>query len=197
MNWMVGFAALLGGITLSAPRAEAGGFNHGGSGGHNNGGYSNAGRGNNSNNGHDHSVAPVQAFHGGERGGHEGYRGNEGYRGHEGYNGNGYRGDYGRPNYGRSIDPGYYAHDRYSGPHYDAWRGGRWSHQTWGGRYGWFWVAGGAYTYYAAPVYPYPAYVEPVYTATAVEPWYFCQSANAYYPYVSACPEGWLQVAPR
>src|SRR5207244_506409 len=26
--------------------------------------------------------------------------------------------------------------------------------------------------------------------------WYFCQSANAYYPYVQQCPEGWQPVVP-
>ena len=27
-------------------------------------------------------------------------------------------------------------------------------------------------------------------------PWYFCSSANAYYPYVTGCPEGWKVVPP-
>jgi Ni/Co efflux regulator RcnB len=27
-------------------------------------------------------------------------------------------------------------------------------------------------------------------------PWYFCGSANAYYPYVTQCPEGWEFVSP-
>jgi hypothetical protein len=26
--------------------------------------------------------------------------------------------------------------------------------------------------------------------------WYFCRSENAYYPYVTTCPEGWQPVAP-
>jgi hypothetical protein len=26
--------------------------------------------------------------------------------------------------------------------------------------------------------------------------WYFCRESNAYYPYVSTCPNGWEQVAP-
>lgn len=26
--------------------------------------------------------------------------------------------------------------------------------------------------------------------------WYFCQDANAYYPYVKECPKGWLKVIP-
>lgn len=27
--------------------------------------------------------------------------------------------------------------------------------------------------------------------------WYYCQAANAYYPYVRECPAGWQQVAPQ
>jgi hypothetical protein len=30
--------------------------------------------------------------------------------------------------------------------------------------------------------------------APASGTWYFCQSANGYYPYVSQCPEGWKSV---
>ena len=26
--------------------------------------------------------------------------------------------------------------------------------------------------------------------------WYYCGSENAYYPYVTTCPEGWQPVAP-
>ena len=40
----------------------------------------------------------------------------------------------------------------------------------------------------ATPVYvqppPQPAY------------WYYCESAQTYYPYVQQCPEGWLEVVP-
>jgi len=69
-----------------------------------------------------------------------------------------------------------------------------------------------AYPYY--PYAPYPAaygypyrypysytYAAPtaVY-ATAPAPaqsyWYYCESAQEYYPYVSTCPEGWVPVAP-
>jgi hypothetical protein len=27
--------------------------------------------------------------------------------------------------------------------------------------------------------------------------WYYCQSANAYYPATPSCPEAWVKVAPR
>ena len=61
---------------------------------------------------------------------------------------------------------------------------------------------------YAPPVYaappsaPAPAYAPPVYAAPPPPPpapayWYYCQSAGSYYPYVSACPGGWLTVVPR
>jgi len=36
--------------------------------------------------------------------------------------------------------------------------------------------------------------------APAVQPqqwWYWCQSAQGYYPYVSACSEGWRRVEPQ
>jgi len=37
-----------------------------------------------------------------------------------------------------------------------AWRGGRWYHGYYGGRTGWFWMVGGVYYWYPAPIYPYP-----------------------------------------
>jgi hypothetical protein len=39
------------------------------------------------------------------------------------------------------------------------------------------------------------AYSSPVYGDTG-QYWYYCQSAGAYYPYVTSCPEAWLPVAP-
>jgi hypothetical protein len=60
--------------------------------------------------------------------------------------------------------------------------------------------------YPAAYGYPYPysypyGYAAPaaVY-ATAPAParsyWYYCASARTYHPYISSCPEGWMQVVP-
>ncbi len=56
-----------------------------------------------------------------------------------------------------------------------------------------------AYPYYPAPVYYPPApvtYVEQpqVAAAPAAGIWYYCSSAQAYYPYVKQCAEGWQQV---
>jgi hypothetical protein len=49
------------------------------------------------------------------------------------------------------------------------------------------------------PYYPY-AYPYDMYGGdTYVQPnnyWYYCQSAGAYYPYVTSCPEAWLPVTP-
>ncbi len=56
--------------------------------------------------------------------------------------------------------------------------------------------------YYPYPYYPYPA---PTYAQQSVyvqdqqaEPyyWYYCEGAQAYYPYVQQCPNGWMKVVP-
>jgi len=65
------------------------------------------------------------------------------------------------------------------------WRGGHWHHGFHAGRLGWWWVVGNGWYYYPNATYPYPQY------------WYYCASAGAYYPYVSACPEGWTPVVPE
>jgi hypothetical protein len=64
---------------------------------------------------------------------------------------------------------------------------------------------------YAPPVYVPPVYVPPAVvqqappayaqqSAVAAPPppqyWYYCQDAEAYYPYVKECPRGWTQVVP-
>ncbi len=54
--------------------------------------------------------------------------------------------------------------------------------------------------YYGYPYYYYPAYYPspyydeavPLYPPEPADPyWYYCRAANAYYPYVQACPGGW------
>ena len=57
----------------------------------------------------------------------------------------------------------------------------------------------GAPFWWYTPYAYVPAYVDPpqVYAQPAPSYWYYCPSAGAYYPYVSSCPEGWLQVVPR
>jgi hypothetical protein len=53
---------------------------------------------------------------------------------------------------------------------------------------------------YPYPVYSPPAVVEaapPVYVQSEQQYWYYCRSAQGYYPYVKECPDGWLQVVPQ
>jgi len=90
---------------------------------------------------------------------------------------------------------------------WDLWRGGRWNHASHGGRFGWWWVAGGVWYFYPEPVYPYPnpyeppvAVIVPQAPATPAPPppapqnWYYCEASKAYYPYVASCPGGWRAV---
>ena len=89
----------------------------------------------------------------------------------------------------------------------DIWRGGHWVHGHNHGRIGWWWVVAGIWYFYPQPVYPYPnPYIPstivvtpsaPAASAPAPAPmeyWYYCKSANAYYPYVASCPENWVRV---
>jgi len=90
---------------------------------------------------------------------------------------------------------------------------GRWSGGCWGCG---AWILGAAIAtdiaitqsqqpYYApTPVYVQPVYAQPVPQTVYVQAppapaqvptWYFCKSANSYYPYVPSCPEGWQPVA--
>jgi len=56
---------------------------------------------------------------------------------------------------------------------------------------------------YYPPAYYYPpppvvVQAPPVYVEQPTQSyWYYCRSANAYYPNVQSCPEAWLKVAPR
>jgi len=79
----------------------------------------------------------------------------------------------------------------------------RWRHSPRRPRYYW----GGVivlkpwypYGYYAAP----PAAIQqqpPVYIEKEEQEsgyWYYCQEAQAYYPYVKSCPGGWMKVVPE
>lgn len=76
-----------------------------------------------------------------------------------------------------------------------VWRGGRWYHGRHGGHLGWWWIVGGAWYFYPAPIYPYPdPYAPPGTVPPPVQYWYYCPPAGTYYPYVAACPYGWRQV---
>lgn len=92
---------------------------------------------------------------------------------------------------------------------FHVWQGGHWVHDWHSNHFGWWWVVGGAWLFFNAPVYPYPdPYVPstvivqtapapapaPVVAAPAPSYWYYCPSAQNYYPYVTQCPVSWEQV---
>lgn len=110
---------------------------------------------------------------------------------------------------GRGHEGGHYygGIERFHERDYHVWRAGHWEHRYHDGRYGWWWLAGGLWYFYPAPVYPDPdPYVPPLAAAAppmvappaigapAPQYWYYCESAGGYYPYVPACPSGWHAV---
>lgn len=103
--------------------------------------------------------------------------------------------------------------------HYSGWHGSRhhghsFHASSWGfGFYAypgwWGWPYSYAYPYYDPYpyFYPYPVYSPPsvvsqeppVYSEPEQEQpyyWYYCESAQGYYPYVKSCPGGWTKVVP-
>jgi hypothetical protein len=81
------------------------------------------------------------------------------------------------------------------------WTGGRWNRSWHNGRFGWWWLAGGAWYFYDVPVYPYPGYVSDYYADDDSGPanpggpaWYYCQNPPGYYPYVQTCAVPWQPV---
>lgn len=82
------------------------------------------------------------------------------------------------------------------------WQRGRWFHGRHGGHFGWWWIVGGLWYGYPAPIYPYP-YTPPVVIQVPTAPvalpaqapsWYYCAQPAGYYPYVPTCPVGWQAV---
>lgn len=80
----------------------------------------------------------------------------------------------------------------------NVWHGGRWYHGPHGGRRGWWWIAGGTWYFYPAPIYPYPdPYLPPPIGAPLASGyWYYCDDPPGYYPYVAACRLPWHALAP-
>ena len=79
------------------------------------------------------------------------------------------------------------------------WSGGRWHHGRHAGRLGWWWIVGGVWYFYPAPVYPYPdPYLPPLALAPPAAPatqyWYYCTNPPGYYPYVPRCARPWRPV---
>lgn len=84
-------------------------------------------------------------------------------------------------------------HDR----DFDHWRAGRWYHGRHTGRLGWWWIVGGTWYFYPAPVYPYPnPYLPPTVAPppAAAPVWYYCANPPGYYPYVPQCAAPWQAV---
>lgn len=93
--------------------------------------------------------------------------------------------------------PGRYYHHPRSSVQFGVYLGGPWIYPP----------------YYPYPVYaprvyvpplvvtpaPPPVYIEQQQAVPTLEPgyWYYCNEAQAYYPYVRQCPGSWQKVVPR
>ena len=84
-----------------------------------------------------------------------------------------------------------------------------WHHGWHDSHYGWWWASAGLWALRPVPIYLYDPYVSspsvvvvqpsaPSAPVVAAQPtqqyWYYCDAAQAYYPYVSTCPAGWRPV---
>ncbi len=83
------------------------------------------------------------------------------------------------------------------------WQHGGWHHVWHHGHWGWWWVTGGAWFFYPAPIYPYPDYIGTEYYydyydeyGTPDYYWYYCEDPQGYYPYVQQCNGPWEPVPP-
>jgi hypothetical protein len=74
------------------------------------------------------------------------------------------------------------------------WQHGGWQHVRHNGRLGWWWVVGTDWNFFADPVYPYPDLYTPANMPFGW--WYWCDSYQEYYPYVTYCPLPWESVMP-
>ncbi len=96
---------------------------------------------------------------------------------------------------GHVAGPGWRDHDIHHFHDHDfaRWRGGAWHHGWHGGRLGWWWVVGGVWYFYPAPVYPYPNPYEPPIGTPPPPPqvYYYCDDPPGYYPYVPQCRVPW------
>ncbi len=84
------------------------------------------------------------------------------------------------------------------------WQSGVWRHTVRDGHLGWWWVVGGSWFFYPAPIYPYPGYIGPAgwydyyaYYPTPSYYWYYCEDPPGYYPYVQYCNGPWEPVPPQ
>lgn len=82
------------------------------------------------------------------------------------------------------------------------------SHHRWHPHFGWYFVPP-PYVVYSPPVYVdrRPIIIEREAPTVYVQPpapqpqqqayWYYCKEQGAYYPYIQACPGGWMTVVPQ
>ena len=126
------------------------------------------------------------------------------WRGHDGWRGDGGRHDDWRRDDWRGRGGWRGDIHRFHDRDFARWRGGRWHHGRHGGQVGWWWVVGGVWYFYPAPVYPYPdPYQPPVVVAPAppaAQPpavYYYCDNPAGYYPYVPQCLTPWRTVPAR
>jgi hypothetical protein len=115
------------------------------------------------------SAIPAEVVAGGPggRGGGARSAGGGGHGGHGGHGGGGYYGGRG----------GYYGGGYYGGSYPYRYGGAGW----WGAPY----------------LYYYGGVPSPMPTPPRQTYWLYCQDSNAYYPYVTDCPGGWMQVEPQ
>jgi hypothetical protein len=69
----------------------------------------------------------------------------------------------------------------------------------WGPPYPYWWQYPPYYVYPPPPIVLQapPAYVQQEPAPPSQTYWYYCPSANAYYPNAQTCPEAWIKVPPR
>jgi hypothetical protein len=84
-----------------------------------------------------------------------------------------------------------------------AWQGGRWRYAWHRGHRGWWWIVGGLWYFYPAPIYPYPLYIGSLdyydyydWYGTPDYYWYYCTNPQGYYPYIQECLGTWHAVPP-
>lgn len=115
-----------------------------------------------------------------------------------------YRPNAAAPRGGRIQTPRFSAREfsRFNPTERTLWTSGYWRHEWHNNLYGWWWVVGGIWYFYAAPVYPYPLYVSDYSWQEPLSPiypsgyWYYCSASQAYYPYVQTCDVPWTPVSP-
>jgi hypothetical protein len=79
-------------------------------------------------------------------------------------------------------------------------RGGVWIGPGWGYGPGWWGPPAVSYVYTPPPVVirqEPEVYIQQPAPQPAQQYWYYCTAPEGYYPYVKACPKGWMKVVPN